>query len=191
MAASYPSAVKTFTSPAATDKMNNPSHATQHSDANAEITAIETELGVTPKGAYATVAAAIATHGTQITTLQTQATASLSTLVSVNFAGSSTALERAYICVPFAVTAIAGYGVVNSGTTGTGASVVVSVTNTAGGTMLSGSFTSAGTAGAQVLTLSAGGTSTLAALGVLCVTKASCATAYGATISFYLTKTAI
>lgn len=120
----------------------------------------------------------------------TQIKACFSTIISINFAGASTAVERAYVQIPFNLTAISGKAVVNSGTTGTGASIVVSVTDTAGGTMLSASFASAGTAGSEVLTLAAGGTSALAT-GVLCITKASCATAYGATVSLYVSKTAI
>ena len=55
--ASYPSALKTFTDPTAASNLNFPSHAQQHIDENAEITAIETELGLVPKGSSATVRA--------------------------------------------------------------------------------------------------------------------------------------
>jgi hypothetical protein len=57
MAAVYPNALKSFTNPLTTDNLNNPSHAQQHIDENDEIVAIETELGISPKGAYATVKA--------------------------------------------------------------------------------------------------------------------------------------
>ena len=117
--------------------------------------------------------------------------ASLSTVFVVNLPGASTAVERAYIPVPFAVVGISGQAQINSGTVGTGALISITVTDTAGGTMLSGTFTSAGTQGQQTLALTAGGTTTLATNGVLCVTKASCATAYGATISIYAAKTAL
>lgn len=117
--------------------------------------------------------------------------AALSSVLIVNFPGSSTAVERAYITVPYAIVGISGQAQICAGTVGTGASIVVSVTDTAGGTMISGTFTSAGTAGQQVLTLAAGGTNALSSGGVLCVTKASCATAYGATVSIYVAKTAL
>lgn len=55
--ASYPDAIKSFTNPTSTDKMTSPSHSDQHSDANDEIIAIETELGVNPKGGSASVVA--------------------------------------------------------------------------------------------------------------------------------------
>jgi len=53
--ADYPAAVKTFTNPAKTDLQTSPSHAEQHGDANDEITAIQTTLGVNPQGAFDTV----------------------------------------------------------------------------------------------------------------------------------------
>ena len=55
--ATFPSAVVSLTDPTSTSKLNSPSHADQHINANAEIEAIETELGVNPAGAYTTVVA--------------------------------------------------------------------------------------------------------------------------------------
>lgn len=55
--ASYPGAIKTFTNPNGTQTLNFPVHSDQHADANDEITAIETELGVNPSGSYPTVVA--------------------------------------------------------------------------------------------------------------------------------------
>ena len=55
--ASYPNTIKTFTDPTAASNLNFPSHAQQHIDENAEITAIQTELGLVPKGSSATVKA--------------------------------------------------------------------------------------------------------------------------------------
>lgn len=46
MAATYPDNIKTFTNPIAGDTLNNPSHSTQHTAENDEITAVETALGV-------------------------------------------------------------------------------------------------------------------------------------------------
>lgn len=43
--ASFPGAVKTFTDPTPTNRLSSPSHSTQHSEANDEITAIESALG--------------------------------------------------------------------------------------------------------------------------------------------------
>jgi hypothetical protein len=44
--AEFPAAIKTFTNPISTDHMNTLSHAQQHAEANDEITAIQTALGV-------------------------------------------------------------------------------------------------------------------------------------------------
>jgi len=45
MPASYPTSIKSFTNPTSSDKLNSPSHSTQHIDENAEITAIENYVG--------------------------------------------------------------------------------------------------------------------------------------------------
>ncbi len=59
MAPSYPNTIASLTNPTATDAQNSVSvpHATQHTNANDEIEAIETELGLLPKGAFASVRA--------------------------------------------------------------------------------------------------------------------------------------
>ena len=58
----------------ATEPTNNPSHTGQHNNINGEVIAIETALGTSPQGSYATVSAALSTHGTLITAAQTTAT---------------------------------------------------------------------------------------------------------------------
>lgn len=55
--AQYPGTLKTFTNPTSADNLNTPPHATQHAEANDEIIAIETELGINPSGSYTTVKA--------------------------------------------------------------------------------------------------------------------------------------
>jgi hypothetical protein len=55
--ADFPAAVTSLTDPTSTSKLNSPSHADQHINANAEIEAVETELGVNPAGAESTVVA--------------------------------------------------------------------------------------------------------------------------------------
>lgn len=59
MATSYPGGLDAFTNPAATDPLNSATvpHATQHTDVNDAIEAIEAELGTDPSGASATVKA--------------------------------------------------------------------------------------------------------------------------------------
>ena len=42
----YPTALDSFTAPTASDYLNSPAHATQHSNANAAIVALETKLGI-------------------------------------------------------------------------------------------------------------------------------------------------
>jgi hypothetical protein len=53
----YPGAIDALTNPTASDQLTSPSHAGQHANANDAIEAIETELGVDPAGAYASVVA--------------------------------------------------------------------------------------------------------------------------------------
>lgn len=52
MSTNYPGAIDSFTNPVAIDALNDPAvpHASQHSDANDAITAIETALGANPAG---------------------------------------------------------------------------------------------------------------------------------------------
>lgn len=90
--AEYPTGIKTFTNPVATNKLNLPGHATQHVDANGEITAIETELGTSPSGTYATLAVRIATVETTAIVGSNHATAAGTShsLVVANSAGVAT-----------------------------------------------------------------------------------------------------
>lgn len=70
MSAQYPGALKSFSNPLSSDNLNSPPHATQHADANDEIVAIETELGINPKGGYATVKARLDALGSVPTNTQ-------------------------------------------------------------------------------------------------------------------------
>jgi len=78
-----------------------------------------------------------------------------------------------------------------SGTTGTGATLTIYKSDTAGSGMLVGTFTSGGTAGAQVLAFTSGtsGVTSIAAGLAVCISKASCATSYGCSISVFTTRT--
>lgn len=64
--ADYPEAITNLTNPLSTDKMNSPSHSEQHSNANDEIKAIETELGINPSGSGETVKARLDTNDTAV-----------------------------------------------------------------------------------------------------------------------------
>ena len=55
MATAYPGAIDVLTNPGGGDNLNAPDHAAQHTNANDAIEAIETELGIDPAGAFATV----------------------------------------------------------------------------------------------------------------------------------------
>lgn len=59
MTTAYPGALDSFTNPTGTDALNSATvpHADQHANANDAVEAVQAELGVTPSGAYATVAA--------------------------------------------------------------------------------------------------------------------------------------
>jgi hypothetical protein len=65
----YPNSVKTFTNPVGSNKLSNPPHALQHENENDEITAIETELGLLPKGSSASVRARFDSLDTTIASL--------------------------------------------------------------------------------------------------------------------------
>lgn len=55
---SYPGAIDAFVNPdGATDNLDDPPHDSQHSDANDAIEAVETELGINPRGSFADVRA--------------------------------------------------------------------------------------------------------------------------------------
>lgn len=107
----------------------------------------------------------------------------------INFTGPSTAAESAYVAVPYDVTLVGAQGTVASGTVGTGANVQFNLTDTAGTALFgTAAFTSAGTAGAQTVTYGTTSTATITQGQVIAVTKASCATAYGATIIITMTR---
>lgn len=109
----------------------------------------------------------------------------------VNMGGSatSTAADAAYITVPYAMNLVAAYATICAGTVGTGAQISCTLTDTAGAAQFTAaSFTSAGTAGQQTLTFAGITTVQVPATGVLAIVKASCATAYGCTITIVGTK---
>ena len=59
MATNYPSALDNLTNPTSTDTLDSATgpHASQHTDINDAVEAIEAELGTLPKGSFATVKA--------------------------------------------------------------------------------------------------------------------------------------
>ena len=57
MPTSYPGALDAFVNPTAADTLSNPPHDGQHTNINDAVEAIEAELGVNPRGAFATVRA--------------------------------------------------------------------------------------------------------------------------------------
>lgn len=110
-------------------------------------------------------------------------------VVTLNAAASSTAAHGAYIVVPYDVTLVAAYAQICSGTTGTGASIAINLTDTAGAALFgSASIASAGTAGTILTTFGTMSTATISATGVIAITQASCATAFGTTITIVATK---
>jgi hypothetical protein len=62
MATNYPGALDSLTNPTATDTLDSVTvpHASQHTDINDAVEAIEAELGTNPKGSFATVKARLA-----------------------------------------------------------------------------------------------------------------------------------
>jgi hypothetical protein len=59
MATNYPGSLDNFTNPTASDTLDSVTvpHASQHTDINDAVEAIEGELGTNPKGTFATVKA--------------------------------------------------------------------------------------------------------------------------------------
>ena len=57
MPTSYPGAIDAFVNPTSADTLSNPPHDGQHANINDAVEAIETELGINPRGALATVRA--------------------------------------------------------------------------------------------------------------------------------------
>lgn len=109
--------------------------------------------------------------------------------VTLNAAAGSTAAHGSYIAVPYNTRLVSAYGVVNSGTVGTGASILINLTDTAGASLFgSASFTSAGTAGQELITFGTMSTAIISATGVIAITQSSCATAYGSTITITATR---
>ena len=103
MATSYPSGLDALTNPTSTDALNSVTvpHATQHTNANDAIEAIQAELGLNPKGSAATVAARLATLASStspaiaasITTASTSFDLVNTAATTVNFASAATALS--------------------------------------------------------------------------------------------------
>jgi len=62
MATNYPGALDSLTNPTATDTLDSATvpHASQHTDINDAVEAIEGELGTNPKGTFASVKARLA-----------------------------------------------------------------------------------------------------------------------------------
>jgi len=76
MATNYPGALDILTNPTATDTLDSVTvpHASQHTDINDAVEAIEGELGTNPKGTFASVKARLAAYASDSdqTVLSTQ-----------------------------------------------------------------------------------------------------------------------
>lgn len=109
--------------------------------------------------------------------------------VTLNASAGSTALHGAYIVVPYDVRLVSAYAQIASGTTGTGASIAINLTDTAGAALFgTASIASAATAGSTLVTFGTMSTATISATGVIAITQASCATAYGASLTIVATR---
>jgi len=114
--ATYPAAVISLTNPTTTSKLNSPSHATQHENANDEIEAIETELGVDPAGSHATVVARLNRDD------------AWSNIIYYTAVTTSTVATTAFWRAPYACT-ISGYAQATAISTATTQSVTVAHTS--------------------------------------------------------------
>jgi len=164
--ADYPAALHSPTDPTAASKTNSPSHATQHINHNAEIVAIETELGVDVAGAYSD--------------LVTRLDAELGCIFTNIIAPAGSAITQ-YFTAPYACT-LSGY--VNfQVSSGTGRSVSVAHGSAGDNALYTATQVTTGTIGVSVA-FTASATATVTAQEVIKVTCTSCATAqvYGVTI---------
>lgn len=92
---SYPGAIDAFVNPdGATDNLDDPPHDEQHSDANDAIEAVETELGINPRGAHATVRARL--DAIEQSGIQTYSPALTASTTDPNLGGDGS-IEGTYI----------------------------------------------------------------------------------------------
>jgi len=164
--ADYPAALHTATDPTANSKTNSPSHATQHINHNAEIIAIETELGIDVAGAYSNTV--------------TRLDAELGCLHFNIIAAAGSAITT-YFTAPYACT-LSGYANFAI-STGTGRTVSVAHGSAGDNVMATATQVTTGTIGVAVA-MAASATATVTAAEVIKVTCTSCATAqvYGVTV---------
>jgi hypothetical protein len=101
MATAYPGAIDDFTNPTSSDTLNSVTvpHATQHSDLNDAVEAIETALGTNPEGDAADVSARIGALETSTVTYygqvgkQSQSTITISTAGAYQSTGITATLD--------------------------------------------------------------------------------------------------
>ena len=90
MASSFPPSLDAFTNPSSTDAMDSVSvpHATQHSDLNDAVEALEAKVGADSSAVTSSHDYKIADHASRITTLE-GASSGLTLITSSSFSGSS------------------------------------------------------------------------------------------------------
>ena len=95
MAITYPTTLDSLTNPVSTDLTNSVTvpHATQHSDLNDAVEAIEAELGTLPKGASASVKARLDTNDTLVGTKAPSASPTFTGTVTLPNAVVNTATD--------------------------------------------------------------------------------------------------
>ena len=174
--ATYPAAIISLTNPTSTDKLNSPDHATQHINANDEIEAIETEIGVDPAGSYTDVVTRLdnADKWGQVLTWNI-----------VNAAGTGLTM---WWRAPYACT-ITGH-VIYAVSSGTGRTVAVAHTSAGDNALATATAGVTGTVGV-VVALVASASASATAGEIMRITTTTCATAqvYGVTIVLAKTDT--
>jgi len=175
--ADYPAAITSLTNPESGNKLNSPSHATQHANANNEIEAIQTELGVDPAGSSTDVV-------TRLDAMDTNRDAELGSM-HFNIVVAAGAAQVIYFAAPYACT-VSG-NVVMTVSSGTGR--VVSIAHgSAGDNALATAVTGVTGTVAKLVTMAASADVTMTASEIMKVTCATCATAqvYGVTMKMTL-----
>ena len=177
MAAVYPGTVTTLTNPASTDKLNSPSHATQHININDEMEATQGELGIDPAGNHSTVVARL------------NAMDAKTGVMVFSYTAAAGVANTWWFVSPYAcnISGWVSFGV----SSGTGRTVAVVHGSAGSNAIATAEQVTTGTVGVAV-TLTASATPSMTAQEVMRVTSTSCATAqsYGVTILLARTGTA-
>ena len=98
MASNFPSSLDTFTNPSSSDAMDSVSvpHATQHSDLNDAVEALEAKVGADSSAVTSSHDYKIADHASRLTTLEGASTGSLVYITKAALSGSNVSFDNVF-----------------------------------------------------------------------------------------------